>query len=110
MVLRLILSFVLMMNCCKSSKHLEHDYYTDIITFDLSDERSCKLVSDIYISVDRVKENARAEHVSTASELNRVIFHGLLHLIGYKDKTAGQAKKMRGMEEKWMADFEGFHG
>lgn len=86
-------------------KHLDHDYYTDIITFDLSEKGSCKLVSDIYISVDRVKENAKTEQVSTAIELQRVIFHGLLHLIGYKDKTKRQEEEMRSMEEKWLSEF-----
>lgn len=91
-------------------KHLDHDYYTDIITFDLSEKHSCKLVSDIYISVDRVRDNAKTEQVLTAVELQRVIFHGLLHLIGYKDKTKKQEEEMRGMEEKWIADFSAFHG
>jgi probable rRNA maturation factor len=85
--------------------HLDHDYYTDIITFDLSEKHSCKLVSDIYISVDRVRDNAKTERVLTAVELQRVIFHGLLHLIGYKDKTKMQEEEMRGMEEKWMEEF-----
>lgn len=86
-------------------KHLEHDYYTDIITFDLSEKGSCKLVSDIYISVERVRDNARTEGVVVSKELQRVIFHGLLHLIGYKDKTERQEKEMRSMEEKWMEAF-----
>ena len=86
-------------------KHLDHDYYTDIITFDLSEKGSCKLVSDIYISVDRVKENAKIEQVLTSIELRRVIFHGLLHLVGYKDKTKRQEEEMRGMEEKWLSEF-----
>ena len=85
--------------------HLNHDYYTDIITFDLSEKYSCKLVSDIYISADRVKENAKLEQVATAIELQRVIFHGLLHLIGYKDKTRKQEEEMRSMEEKWLNEF-----
>ncbi|MGN7784016.1 rRNA maturation RNase YbeY [Niabella sp. 22666] len=91
-------------------KHLDHDYYTDIITFDLSEKHSCKLVSDIYISVDRVRDNAKTERVLTTMELQRVIFHGLLHLIGYKDKTKKQEEEMRGMEEKWITDFSAFHG
>lgn len=86
-------------------KHLDHDYYTDIITFDLSDNDSCILISDIYISVDRVKDNGKKEGVGLEMELQRVIFHGLLHLIGYKDKTIQQERQMRKMEEKWMNDF-----
>lgn len=89
-------------------KHLNHDYYTDIITFDLSEKHSCKLVSDIYISVDRVRDNAKTEQVLTAIELQRVVFHGLLHLVGYKDKTKGQEEEMRGMEEKWLSEFSIF--
>ncbi|MCH5716186.1 rRNA maturation RNase YbeY [Niabella hibiscisoli] len=86
-------------------KHLDHDYFTDIITFDLSQKGSCMLVSDIYISVDRVKDNAKTEGVLIGNELQRVIFHGLLHLIGYKDKSVGQEREMRRMEEQWMEDF-----
>ncbi len=89
-----------------NQKHLDHDYYTDIITFDLSEKGSCILVSDIYISVDRVRDNAKTEGVLVERELQRVIFHGLLHLIGYKDKTEKQKKEMRKMEEGWMEAFQ----
>lgn len=84
--------------------YLAHDYYTDIITFDLSENRSF-LLSDIYISVDRVKENAKTLKVPLATELHRVIFHGILHLIGYKDKTPKDQQEMKRMEENWINDY-----
>jgi rRNA maturation RNase YbeY len=84
---------------------LKHDYYTDIITFPLS-ETSKKVEAEIYISIDRVKENALKLKVPFEQELYRVIFHGVLHLIGYKDKTASQKEAMRIAEEKWIKVFE----
>ncbi|MFN8317622.1 MAG: rRNA maturation RNase YbeY [Chitinophagales bacterium] len=83
---------------------LQHDYYTDIITFPL-DETEKKTVAEIYISIDRVKENATAEKVSFENELQRVIFHGVLHLCGFKDKTKAQSQLMREMENQWLAEF-----
>ncbi len=85
--------------------HLNHDYYTDIITFDLSEKNSPNLVSDIYISTDRVKDNAKAFNVPQNTELLRVIFHGVLHLIGYKDKTLEDQAQMRSMEEQWLKTY-----
>lgn len=73
-------------------KHLEHDYYTDIITFDYSEET---VSGDLFISVDRVKDNAISYNVSFSEELNRVIAHGVLHLIGYGDKSESEAATMR---------------
>lgn len=93
-----------------NQRHLQHDYFTDIITFDLSEKGSCKLVSDIYISVDRVKDNAACEGVAAFKELQRVMFHGVLHLMGYKDKTDRQEREMRSMEEKWMEEFQAWNG
>ena len=85
--------------------YLQHDYFTDIITFDLSEEGSKVLMSDIFISVDRVKENAVNQGTSVKLELLRVIFHGILHLIGFKDKTKLQSGEMRRMEDVWIAEF-----
>lgn len=80
--------------------HLDHDYYTDIITFDLSeDPTSLEIEGDIFISLDRVADNATTESVSFSEELARVVSHGLLHLIGYKDKTEEEAQEMRKNEE-----------
>ncbi len=84
---------------------LYHDFYTDIITFDLSESDAIR--SDIYISVDRVKENASQLGVSIKSELHRVVFHGVLHLCGYKDKTKGEKREMRGREEFYLIKY--FH-
>ena len=82
-------------------QYLGHDYYTDIITFDLS-EKGQAINAEIYISVDRVRDNAREYGGSVKAELHRVIFHGALHLCGYKDKTAAQVKEMRQMEERYL--------
>jgi rRNA maturation RNase YbeY len=79
-------------------EHLNHDYYTDIITFDYSEG---ELVSgDLLISFDRVKENAKNEGVLFQDELRRVIIHGVLHLLGFKDKTDLEAQEMRAQEDK----------
>ncbi|MBL0055271.1 MAG: rRNA maturation RNase YbeY [Chitinophagaceae bacterium] len=78
---------------------LNHDDYTDIITFDLS-ENPEDLEGEIYISADRIKENARNLGVTLKRELHRVIFHGALHLCGYKDKTPVDKEKMTREEDK----------
>ncbi|MDO6433344.1 rRNA maturation RNase YbeY [Flavitalea sp. BT771] len=83
-------------------QHLKHDYYTDIITFDLSDPGK-PTNAEIYISVDRVRDNARQFKTSLRNELHRVIFHGALHLCGYKDKKPKDQAIMRKMEEKYLA-------
>ncbi|WP_462253731.1 rRNA maturation RNase YbeY [Ferruginibacter sp.] len=77
--------------------HLQHDFYTDIITFDLS-EIPRQITGEIYISTDRVRENAATLGVSIKEELHRVIFHGALHLCGYRDKSARDEKGMRDAE------------
>jgi len=77
--------------------HLQHDYYTDIITFDLSETEAIE--SDIYISLDRVKDNANQFNTESKLELLRVIAHGLLHLIGYNDKTEEEQIIMRNKED-----------
>ena len=84
-------------------KYLKHDFYTDIITFDLSENAAVK--SEIYISVDRVHENARKLGVSFKSEIHRVIFHGVLHLCGYNDKTKSEKAKMREREDVYLAKY-----
>lgn len=84
-------------------QYLNHDYYTDIITFDLSDSAKGQSINaEIYISVDRVRDNAREFSSSLKQELHRVIFHGALHLCGYKDKSPSQEREMRKMEEKYL--------
>ncbi len=79
--------------------YLKHHTYTDIITFDNS-EKNGKLEGDIFISVDRVRDNAKAHATDEESELTRVLAHGLLHLIGYKDKTKEEASLMRKKEDE----------
>jgi len=84
-----------------NKEYLNHDYYTDIISFDLSEIKG-QLIGDIYISVDRVKENAKIHQSTQGNELLRVIFHGALHFCGYKDKKPADAKLIRSMEDKWL--------
>jgi len=81
--------------------HLQHDYYTDIITFDTG-EAGARIEGDIFISVDRVAENAAQLGVSADREMRRVLAHGLLHLCGYGDKTNDQVALMRAKEEEWL--------
>ena len=78
--------------------YLKHDTFTDIITFDNS-ENSAEIEGDIFISIDRVTENAQTHQQTEDTELTRVLSHGLLHLMGYKDKTKQAASLMRSKEE-----------
>lgn len=78
---------------------LQHDYYTDIISFELS-EPGLPSLGEIYISIDRVRENAAIHNESFQRELHRVIFHGALHLCGYRDKTKKDALLMREKEDE----------
>lgn len=84
--------------------HLKHDTYTDIITFELS-PKGAPLVADIYISTERVKENAKTYRTGFQKELHRVIFHGALHLCQYKDKTKEETQQMRHMEALHLAHY-----
>lgn len=83
---------------------LQHDYYTDIITFPL-EQTDRKITAEIYISIDRVRDNARQNNVQEEEEINRVIFHGVLHLCGYGDKTEAEQKRMRKKESEWLLLF-----
>ncbi len=85
--------------------YLQHDYYTDIITFDLSPSGNAPITAELYISVDTVKDNARDLGVPFYRELHRVVFHGLLHLLGYKDKNKKDQLLMREMEEKLLKQY-----
>lgn len=82
-------------------QYLDHDTYTDIITFDNSSEKGI-ITGDIFISIDRIRENAAKFNQSVTDELHRVIIHGALHLLGYKDKTAIDSKNMTQMEDKYL--------
>ncbi|MEP7262983.1 MAG: rRNA maturation RNase YbeY [Bacteroidota bacterium] len=83
-------------------RHLNHHTYTDIITFDLSSEKKT-IDGEIYISIDRVKDNAAKFSIPFTQELHRVMIHGTLHLCGYKDKTPAAQKKMRKQEDFYLA-------
>ncbi len=83
---------------------MNHDYFTDIISFDLSETKG-NLIGEIYISIDRVKDNAKTHKTSYTEELLRVIFHGALHFCGYKDKKPSDAKEMRAQENKWLKSY-----
>ena len=82
-----------------NKKHLDHDYYTDIITFDYTDE---VVSGDLFISVDRVIDNAKILSVNFKRELFRVIVHGVLHLLGYGDKTDQEKVLMRDLEDEYL--------
>lgn len=81
-------------------KHLNHDTLTDIITFDYCEEKVVN--GDLFISVDRVKENATSFNVSFEDELHRVMVHGVMHLCGYKDKTTEDQKVMSAKEDFYL--------
>lgn len=83
-----------------NKQFLNHDFYTDIITFDLAAHPSDPIQAEIYISIQRVKENANTLNITFTKELHRVIFHGLLHLLGYRDKLKKDQLTMRSMEDK----------
>ena len=83
-------------------KYLNHDYYTDVITFDHKDDDE-NIEGDIYISIDRVEENALKHQTDKSSELTRVIIHGILLLIGYKDKTKKDKEIMTQKENKYLS-------
>ena len=86
-----------------NKKFLNHDYFTDIVTFDY-DEKNI-ISGDIYISIDRIKENADLYNVEFSNELLRVIIHGILHLIGYNDKSDSEQKIMTEKENYYLSKY-----
>lgn len=82
-------------------RYLQHDYFTDIITFDYREGQV--LSGDLFISIDTVRANAEEYGVEFEDELNRVMVHGLLHLMGYDDHTEDQKKQMRQKEDYYLA-------
>lgn len=97
--------YLLQMN----QQYLQHDTYTDIITFDLTEKNAEFIVGDIYISIDRVKENALSMKTTMQTELLRVVLHGALHISGFGDKTKSQQLEMRQLEDKWMKKYLTLH-
>jgi probable rRNA maturation factor len=89
-------------------QYLNHDFYTDVITFNLSE--GSDIQGEAYLSADRIKENAKRYNVSFSEELHRVIFHAALHLCGYRDKTANEKTAMRKQENEYLHQyFKLFH-
>lgn len=84
-----------------NKQFLNHDTFTDIVTFELSEDPDVT-EGEIYISIDRVKENAKKYEVAEEQELHRVIFHGALHLCGYKDKSKEESTRMREKENEYL--------
>lgn len=84
--------------------YLKHAFLTDIITFSYSDKKGF-ISGDLFISIDRVKENARLFNSTLTKEIHRVIFHGVLHLIGYNDKTDKEKKEIRREEDLWLSKY-----
>lgn len=85
-----------------NQQYLQHDTFTDIVTFDNS-EKEGQIAGDVFISIDRVRENAQKYRVSEVEELHRVIIHGLLHLCGYGDKKPAEKRKMTEKEDYFLS-------
>jgi rRNA maturation RNase YbeY len=85
-----------------NQQYLDHDTYTDIVTFDNS-EAEGDIVGDIFISVDRIRENGAKFKTGETDELHRVIIHGALHLLGYTDKSVVTKQKMTQKEDEYLA-------
>ncbi|MET6999204.1 rRNA maturation RNase YbeY [Chitinophaga defluvii] len=84
-----------------NKQFLQHDTYTDIVTFELSEDPD-ETAGEIYISIDRVVDNAKKFEVPVSQELHRVVFHGALHLCGFRDKTRKEAAVMREKEDEYL--------
>ena len=80
--------------------YLDHDYFTDVITFDYTDKNI--ISGDIFVSLDRVEDNANVYKVDFETELRRVMAHGILHLLGYKDKTSEEKNNMTQKEDYYL--------
>lgn len=86
-----------------NNQYLQHDYYTDVITFSLNEDDTKEIDGEIYICVDVAEEQAKEYKVSLSNELSRLAIHGLLHLCGYGDKTDEEQKLMRSLENKYLS-------
>jgi probable rRNA maturation factor len=87
-----------------NKKYLNHYYYTDIITFNYVED--AVISGDLFISIDRIRENAKKFRVTFLKELYRVIIHGVLHLVGYHDETTDEQRLMRGKEDFYLSKIE----
>jgi probable rRNA maturation factor len=85
-----------------NKEYLNHDYYTDIITFDLSENKDEPVLTDLFISLDRIKENAEINNIPNSLELKRVMIHGILHICGYADKTPEEVAIIREKENYYI--------
>ena len=83
-----------------NKKHLKHNYLTDVLAFDYSE--NSKIQGDVFVSEEKVRANAQEYSQGFSTELMRVMLHGLLHLCGHKDKTSEEQNKIRGLEEKYL--------
>lgn len=93
-----------------NKQFLDHDYFTDIITFPVDDDRKGRISSDMYLSIERIEDNAKNLGLSFDNELLRVMIHGILHLLGYEDKSIPGEQDMRNQEDRWMAFFHVMEG
>lgn len=83
-----------------NNQYLERNYFTDIITFDYGDGKT--ISGDLYLSIERIRGNAKSLHISGRAELLRIIIHGILHLIGYNDNTEEEKKLMTEREDQYV--------
>lgn len=90
-----------------NQQYLNHDFYTDILTFDLSEDEN--IIGEIYISTDRILDNSIQNKVSFQHELNRIAIHGCLHLCGYLDKSIIEKKVMTEKEDFYLIKLNSFH-
>lgn len=88
-----------------NKNYLGHNYFTDIITFDLTEQGSKMIEGEIYISTDTIRDNAKRYETTFSKELHRVIFHGVLHLCGYKDKTIAEQLRMTDKENYYLEKY-----
>ena len=90
-----------------NQQYLKHNFFTDIITFDLSESNALSITAELYISIERVRDNSGTLKTRFSNELHRVIFHGALHLCGLKDKNSKEKKIMRLKEDDYLRQY--FH-